>query len=117
MKVGFEIYKLRKFSCLKFELSFYLFNDAGLAMARLLSCGKLVFPWVEVGKKLSFADLIKQPAKSSSGINPAAVLTGANSIPGCQTIFGNQGKQAPSNHTSIFYRIIFPRTSTFNHLS
>lgn len=71
-------------------------------MARSLSCGKLVFPWVEVGKKLSFADLIKQPAKASSGINPTAVLIGANSILVRQAIFGNQGKQAPSNRTSIF---------------
>lgn len=47
-EVGFEIYKIRKFSCDDFELSFHLFNETSLAAARSLSSCKPVFPWAEV---------------------------------------------------------------------
>jgi len=50
--VGFEIYRLRGFSCDEFELFFHLFNEAGLAAARVsISRQPEPFPWVEVRKK------------------------------------------------------------------
>lgn len=76
-EVGFEVYKIRKFECEDFKLSFHLFNDCSLATARSLSSsdGQQSFPWFEVGpkQKLSFADAVKKPA--------LVVLTGANSFP------------------------------------
>lgn len=50
-RVGFEIYKMRSFHCVEFELFFQLFNDSGLAFACSHSSCSPIFPWHEVGKK------------------------------------------------------------------
>ena len=70
--IGFEIYRIREFVCDELELSFHLFNDSGLASARSFSSNLSVFPWVEVRKKSSYADVVKKPT---------AILTGANRVP------------------------------------
>ena len=36
-EVGFGVYKIRKFECEDFKLSFHLFNDSSLVAARSLS--------------------------------------------------------------------------------
>ena len=42
--IGFEVYKIRKFICVEFELSFHLFNEASLSSARSSSSGLPVYP-------------------------------------------------------------------------
>lgn len=75
--LGLEIYNIRRFSCDEFELSFHLLNDKGLDAARLLASDKpRPFPWVEVGKKPSYADMAKSQMRVQKG-----VLTEANAIP------------------------------------
>jgi hypothetical protein len=44
MDIGFEVYKIRKFICIELELSFHLFNEAGLSSARSFSSNLPVYP-------------------------------------------------------------------------
>lgn len=108
--VGLEIYRIRNFSCDKFELFFQLFNDSGLASARSLASDKPPpSAWVEVSKKHA----------------PAAVLTGANQIAigskkSAQQDSNPSGSFFPGlnqNRTSIFERISLPKRSVFYRLS
>jgi hypothetical protein len=128
-EVGFEIYKIRKLSCVDFEISFHLFNDSGLASARSLSTDKPSFPWKEVGKKSSYAEMAKKPAKAlpnvrrnmrgSSAMNQnssSRILTGANQIPVARQFGGRQFYNSGSRK-SVFDRLIFPRVSVFYRIN
>ncbi|CAD6270538.1 unnamed protein product [Miscanthus lutarioriparius] len=48
-ETGFEIYKLRAFKCVEFELFFQLFNDSGLSFLGPI----LAVHWFFLGKKLA----------------------------------------------------------------
>lgn len=66
-----------------------------------------VFPWIEVSKKASYADMVKRPAK---------VLSGANAMPiGAWQISSSSAQAGPKK--SVFDRLIFPRKSVFDRLS
>ena len=105
--IGFEIYRIRKFVCDELELSFHLFNDSGLASARSFSSNLLIFPWVEVRKKSSYADVVKKPA---------IVLTGANRVP-IRSSPVRQNATSKAQRKSVFDRLSFPRISVFDRLS
>jgi hypothetical protein len=87
--VGFEVYKIRSFSCEEFELSFHLLNNAGLAAARLKASGQpKQFPWIQAGKKPSYADMVK---------SRNVVLTGANKQKiGSKPLFANSAFRSSS---------------------
>lgn len=109
-KVAFEIYNLYKFSCLEFELSFHLFNVAGLVVARLFIDGKPQFFWIEVGEKFPPTEAVHKRAKNPTPGN--FVLTGANDVP---------VRQEPSMNSvplrsSVFERIEFPRVPVAKRL-
>jgi hypothetical protein len=114
--VGFDVYKIRSFSCEEFELSFHLLNDAGLTAARLKASGQpKQFPWIEAGKKPSYADMVK---------SQNVVLTGANRQKiGSKPVFANSAFRSSSRaqknrfRKSVFDRISFPRRSVFDRLS
>jgi hypothetical protein len=91
-KIGFEIYKIRSFKCLEFELFFQLFNDSGLSFARMhISCLP-VFPWEKVSNRRSFA----------------AVVTGANAIPVSDNASRLLKEHVLSARKSVFERLQFP---------
>jgi hypothetical protein len=82
------------------------------------------FPWVEVGGKPSYAEMVKSSAKALTGANKlplgshAARLSSGKAVrhPGGRHIaLGN--KQAEFNRRSVFDRIIFPRRSVFDRIS
>ena len=104
--IGFEIYRIRKFVCDELELSFHLFNDSGLASARSFSSNLPVFPWVEVRKKSSYADVKK----------PIAVLTGANRVP-IRSSPVRQNDTSRAQRKLVFDRLSFPRISVFDRLN
>lgn len=126
-KVGFEIYRLKSFKCVEFELFFQLFNDSGLAFARSHSSCSPVFPWQEVGKKRSYADAVNQPplsgantvkigaqlhSKKSSGNRTSAhLLTGANRVSaGVRHIHSRvQGTSGPFHSSSGEQQLLHPR--------
>lgn len=107
-EVGFEIYKIRRFVCVNFELAFNLLNESGLSFARSFTSNLSVFPWMEVQRKSSYAEIASKPAE---------VLTGANKIPVRQQLNDRRMFFANNRRKSVFDRIIFPRTSVFERLS
>lgn len=120
--IGFEVYKIRKFICAEFELSFHLFNEAGLSSARTFSSGLPVYPWVEVSKKSSYAEVAAKPAvfpsstKQISVRRPAVPLSGANKIP-VRTPPARQFAAPRVHGKSFFDRLSFPRVSSVLLLS
>ena len=104
--IGCEIYRIRKFVYDELELSFHLFNDSGLASARSFSSNLSVFPWVEVRKKSSYADMVKKTA---------AVLTGANRIR-IRSPPVRQNATSKAQRKSVFDHLSFLRISVFDRL-
>jgi len=79
-KVGLEIYKLKGFKRLEFELFFQLFSDSGLSFAHK-HCNPVVeFSWQTVRRNPSFVEVVG-----------GAPLSGANCIPlGSSPLQGQQ---------------------------
>lgn len=120
--IGFEVYKIRKFICAEFELSFHLFNEASLSSAHSSSSGLPVYPWIEVSKKSSYDEVVKKPevippsAKQFLVKGPAVLLTRANRVL-VQALPARQNAAPRVHDKSVFDRLTFPRVSVFDRLS
>lgn len=121
-QVGFAIYKLRSFKCEEFELFFQLFNDSGIAFARVnIDCSP-VFPWKEVGKAVSYADAVQNPLLSGANKVPVGSrsvskrwpsgnppLSGANTVTIGTKSHSTRQLGASFPRSSVFKRIQFPQ--------